>query len=579
MLSLAVAGTVSAQLPKWTIHPTCDTLQMKIDNELLQSYSSGETTLWTMDGRQLFTTNNIILPFRDGVAAVVEQNTPFILGFVDCTGGYTSLPRVGVTYRNPYFANGYLLANVKGKFIFFDKSGNETHFANADKLYPFHKGFAAYSRYENAEKKKGWHYGYYNAEGVEVTFSILDTNGKRKPLDAKEIDFLSGIGENGKGVAAVRNKLYWFDSTSMDLVPLTWGDGEIATKQHLTINGNYQSLFVNPPEDGISINARYGKDLPAQLNFDGGLFPKLFIFADGELEFTEESASPYDYQTSLSAYGEDNELYGLALDSKKILPPQFEAVGLEYGNRAFVKTNGHWGVIEIMPEKNYTLRINKNEDVAFRHQKYETKIRLDLPSEISTINAMIDIPEETGCVIDKTSRESKNTASGNFVTYDCTLNIPATLPDTISSITYAPVSVTYDGIKLFDTPISIRAWHLRHHNVDLIESETSILNGVGTFTFDIDAQKIAGEKDFPFEVRIDADSVSVEFEKISETRYKCFVANLNEGINDINIYVGEKGCPSTLFPFEILYTRPVAKKKKSEGLVIRKKNRFGTYSQ
>lgn len=564
---------MSAQLPKWTIPPTCDTIQVKIDKKLLQTYSSGVTTIWNMDGKQLYSTKNIILPFKDGVATVVEQNTPFILGFIDAEGAYTELPRIGVTFKNPFFDSGYLLGNVKGKFIYFDKNGKETSFVNAERLYPFHKGFAPYFRYENQEKRKDPHYGYYDADGNEVSFIISDINGKQKPLDAKDIDFLSGIGANGKGVAAVKGKLYWFDPANAIMTPLTWGDEENVKKQHLGVNGNHDQIFLNPSENGISINAKYGKDILAQLNFDGELVPSVFNFGGEELKFEEEPASPADYPTSIAGYG-DNGHYGLAYDSREVLPKQFEEVGLKYGNRAFVKLNGKWGVIEILPEENYALRINKNEDVAFRHQKYATEIRLDLPSAISTHDAMIDIPAETGCIIDKTSRENKNTASGNFVTYDCTLNIPESLPDTITTITYHPVKVAYEGISLFETPVSIKAWHLKHHNVDLVDSETSISNGIGTFTLNIDSQKTMGEKDYPFEVRIEADSISADLEKISETRYKCVVADMAEGVNDISIHVTEKGCPTSMFPFEIVYGKPIAKKKKKEEFVIRKRNSF-----
>lgn len=215
---------------------------------------------------------------------------------------------------------------------------------------------------------------------------------------------------------------------------------------------------------------------------------------------------------------------------------------------------GFYRAIEILPALNYSLTINKGEDVAFSHQKFETQIRLDLLAIISPKHARIDIPANSGCVIDKTSRETKDTESGNYVVYDCTLNIPDSLPDTMTEIVYSPVSVSYDGITLFETSINTKAWHLKYYNVDPIESETSISNGVASFTININAKKNVGESDYPFEVRIEADSVYVQFEKISETLYKCMVSNLQEGNNNLNIIVTEKGCPHSVFPFEVCYT-------------------------
>lgn len=257
---------------------------------------------------------------------------------------------------------------------------------------------------------------------------------------------------------------------------------------------------------------------------------------------------------------------------KQILPLQFDEIGLLYDNKAFVKCKGRWGIIEVIPGLDYSLKLNKGQDVAFRHQTFETQIRLDLPSQISAKDAKIDIPASSGCIIDKTSRETKDTESSNFVLYNYSLNIPENLSDTMINITYSPVSVSYDGISLFERPIDIKAWHLKYYNVDPIESETSISNGVASFTININAQKNVGESDYPFEVRIEADSVYVQYEKISEARYKCLVSNLQEGDNNLNILVTEKGCPSSVFPFEVYYTKPVPKKKTQEAVVVRKKS-------
>lgn len=263
------------------------------------------------------------------------------------------------------------------------------------------------------------------------------------------------------------------------------------------------------------IYAKYGKNQVAQLQFDNELVPTLFSFEDDVMKFDEYSNEPFIYSSDISAFGTD--AYGIALYSKEILPQQFQNVGLMYGNKAFVKSNGKWGVIEIIPNLDFTLKLNKGEDVAFRHQKFETQIRLDLPAAISAADARIDIPESTGCVLDKTSRETKDTESGNFVTYNCVLNIPEALPDTITTITYSPISISYNDIKLFDVPISIKAWHLKYYQGRSDCSETSISNGIASFTLNINAQKNVGESDYPFEVKIEADSVAIEYEKLSET--------------------------------------------------------------
>ena len=125
-------------------------------------------------------------------------------------------------------------------------------------------------------------------------------------------------------------------------------------------------------------------------------------------------------------------------------------------------------------------------------------------------------------------------------------------------------------------PINIKVRHFKYYNVDPIESEASISNGAASFTININAQKNVGESYHPFEVKIEADSVNVQYEKISETRCKCMVSQLQEGNNNLYILVTKNGCPPSVFPFEIYYTKLVPKKKKQEEVVVRKKSPVAT---
>lgn len=567
---IVVLSTIAgnAQLPKWLIPANNDTIFVKLDDCLLQTEEAGQSSLWTMDGKKLYTTEHTILPFKDGVATIIDRNTDKLVGLVDVNGKFTALPDLSVAFDNPFYENGYLTGINNGSVVYYRKDGSKATTDAYVKAYPFHRGYASYLTFSNMEKKKEPHYGYFKADGTALRYSVM-TNGEAKPVEPKNIEFLSGIGANGKGVGIIKGKLYWFDPETETFEPFLWGNEESDKKRHLGLARDYEQYFLNLPSDSVVIRAKYGKNQSARLKFDKELLPERFNFEDEVMTFPESKRETFNYTSALAAHGDG--LYGLMYESQKVLPAQFQEVGLVYGNRAFVKLNNKWGIIEIIPDLTFRLQLNKGEDVAFRHQKFETQIRLDLPAIISAKDARIDIPENTGCLIDKTSRETKDTESGNFVTYNCVLNIPESLPDTITEIKYSPVTVSYDDVKLYEVPISIRAWHLKYYNVDPIESETTISNGVASFTLNINAQKNVGESDYPFEVKIEADSISVDYEKLSETRYKCLVTNLQEGDNNLNIIVTEKGCPPSIFPFEIFYTKPVPKKKKKEEVVIRKK--------
>lgn len=569
LCAIVVVATY-AQMPRWVISPNNNSLSAKLDNKLLESSFQGQNLIWSMDGKLLYSTADDILPFKNGAAPVLKKGTEVITGYIDDTGKFTPLPDVMVAYGNPYFEDNLLLCYDKDHLAYFGKDGMKVETPEVVKTYPFHHGYAPYFSYGQLEKKKDPHYGYFRSDGRTTKYFIED-NGKSKLVSPNDLSFLSGISSDGKAVGVIKNKLYWFDPETETFEPMLRGDEESLKKRHLNLQYDHESYFQNLPDDTICIRAKYGKDNVAELKFDRELRPVTFIFNDGEIKYQEPEQRRYEYSTTLSEFG-DSGNYGIRMNSKEVLPRQFENVGLKYGNMAFVKKDGKWGVIEIVPDLTYSLKLNKGEDVAFRHQKYETQIRLDLPVEISAKEARIDIPDDTGCVIDKTSRESKDTESGNFVTYDCVLTIPASLPDTIMTITYQPVRVSYDGLSLFEIPLDVKAWHLKYYNVDPIESETSISNGMASFTLNVNAQRNVGESDYPFEVMVEADdSLSVEYEKMSETRYKCIVSNLQDGDNNMNIYITEKGCPSSVFPFVINYTKPVPKERKKEEVAIRKK--------
>lgn len=565
---------VYAQLPKWVISPNYNSVEVKVDDCLLQTDSLGYSILWTMDGKRLYSTENQILPFKDGTSIILKKGTNMLVGTVDIYGKFIKFPEVQIAYDHPYFENGYLVCHEKDGYVYYKPDGTKASFPQSVKSYPFHNGFATYLTFDQWDKRKDPYYGFYRADGAKMKYRILE-KGNEKELDYKLIEFLSNIGSNGKAVAVIKNKLYWFNPETEVFEPFLWGEDDSEKKRHLTLNADYEKYFLNLPNDTVEIVAKFGKNQLAALQFDNELKPVKFEFDGDTQTFQENEPQLFKYSTELKSYGENGKL-GLATMSSQVLPIQFDEIALMFGNKAFVKRNGLWGVIEIIPALNYSLKINKGEDVAFRHQKFETQIRLDLPAIISAKDARIDIPANSGCVIDKTSRETKDTESGNYVVYDCTLNIPNSLPDTMTEIVYSPVSVSYDGITLFETPINIKAWHLKYYNVDPIESETSISNGVASFTININAQKNVGESDYPFEVKIEADSVYVQYEKISETRYKCMVSNLQEGNNNLNIFVTEKGCPPSVFPFEVYYTKPIPKKKKQEEVVVRKKSPVAT---
>ena len=297
--------------------------------------------------------------------------------------------------------------------------------------------------------------------------------------------------------------------------------------------------------------------------FDKFLKPTKIYYIDRVVSYNENKIQEAEYLSPFTPLKTEEGKLGLRYNDIKVLPPQFDEVGLCVNNFATVKANDKWGMLEYDTNLKYKLIMHGGKDIAFRHKEVATTIKLELPSIISADKCSFEIDKQYGCNIDKISLETKNTENGNYVQYDCILTIPDSLPDKITNIQY-PVQIRYDGLQYPIVPLNVKAWHYKYINVDLEESETSLNDRDVSFTINISADKQPGENDYPFEIKIDADTLQSEIIKISETRYKCKLYQLAEGLNEVNINIIENGCPPSIFPFEITYTKPVAPNKRNK---------------
>jgi hypothetical protein len=119
-------------------------------------------------------------------------------------------------------------------------------------------------------------------------------------------------------------------------------------------------------------------------------------------------------------------------------------------------------------------------------------------------------------------------------------------------------------------PLKVNAWYYKYFVVDIDNSQTSVSNGLASFVFNINADRIASDGIYMMNVSLQTDSLIYDVTKQSETRYKCKVISLKEGVNNIFVQIQEEGCPPALFPFEIEYSKP---KKKQEVIVVKKKEK------
>lgn len=543
--------SMNAQMTRWIMQPGYDKIYIASGAPLLISDSLDTSSIWSIKGKKIAVTNDVIHPFKEGLSVTTKKNSEEITGFFNSQGKFTSLKNYSVTYDEPFFRDGFLLVQSNNRYCFININGEEERFGYYVKMYPFNNGFATCFTYEQVDKLKNPYYTYVTADNSPITFSY-----NNKVFDKKDVEFLSSVNDEGVGIAIIKHKVYLFDKNARKLEPVFANKTETNIKRQVSVDGELNEYLMDM-KDSIIIRGKGSKTEFIRFNFDKFLRPTKIYYADRTEEYKHKTVKAEKYSSPFSPF-KSNEKYGLNYKDETVLPEQFDEIGFCLNDFAVVRIDDKWGMLTFDPNLKYRLIMHNGKDIAFRHKDVATTIKLELPVIISADKCRFDVDEKHGCIIDKISLETKNTENGNYVQYNCNLTIPDSLPDVITEIQY-PVQITYDGLKYPIVPIKTKAWHYKYINVDLDETETTLEQGNVSFTINISADKQPGENDYPFEVEIKTDSLQTELAKISETRYKCKLFALAEGINNVNINILENGCPPSVFPFEITYIKPVKK--------------------
>ena len=549
LITLACAASISAtaQMSHWVYAPAYDSIRISDDYRYIVTDSAGTSQLSSIDGKVLYSTPDVISPFKEGLSVIVKRGTKEITGFIDTEGKFTALDGGEVAYGDPYFSDGMLLFIKDGNYGYYGTDGAKVKIPVVQRAYPYHNGYAPQLGYVQAllKIKKIPCFFYTNDIGGQILMSLDD-----KKVEDKDMTFTSGIGDDGKGVVIIKNKLYWFDSASNDLSPMYGGEGEDAEVQ-MTIDKDLIGYFSHLPEGPVQFMANYGKDKTATLSFDDALQPVKFVFGDTTIDFAKEAPEKAAVPSNLTKEGSAAP-YTLAYKGIKISNQQFQDVAATFDDCAVVKTDDKWGIIGIIATPDIDITVNNGREVPFRHNTIDTKLVVKLPAEFPSADLTVATDSASEMTIDQISRVDKNTDYGNFVIMDCTLRMPADLPTTVTDIAY-PIILSYDGTDLPADTVNVKAWYVNYYTVDPVEAGFSTDKGVLSFAFDVDKHMIGSEIDYPFEVEVALGQAILPPTKVSETRYKVSAPGLTPGVYPVNISVKEKDCPTISFPFELTY--------------------------
>lgn len=551
IILLSFCSIVRSQVAKWLIPPVYDAIHMAQGADLVIADSLDWKILWSTEGQRLNSTHDMLFPFSDDLAVAVKRDGT-ITGLFNPTGRFIPLSGYSIAYSNPKFSDGYLVVLEGQYYKYINKLGGVDQ-GQYLRALPFINGYASCTAYRNIQKKKD-PYQLLLADGcrrVSLTYGGKD-------FDDDDVEFISSVNDENIGIVVAKHKVYYFHGDSRTLTPV-YGSKESNPKYQAKLENDFEACFSHDSETSYVLKARCGKAGIVQIRFDNDYVPVSISSSTGQHIYKKHIVSQPQVSSPLKVIS-DSQRCGIDWEGQVILPPQLDAVTFCYGDKAFVKRAGKCGMLKMLKDAAFRISINKGNPIYFKHQKYETTIRLDLPSVISSADVKLEIDQISGCAIDMTSVEKKDTEYGNYIQYNCSLTIPERLPDEMyndvrNEISY-PIRVIYDGLASPMLYHTVKAWHYKYFNIEVNEPDIQIRKGVLSFLFNLSAERELGEPIYPTNIVVLTDSLQSELEKLSETRYKCKVFELKEGINNIYIQVLEDGCPPVSFPLEVTYAKP-----------------------
>lgn len=561
---ICIAFASNAQVVRWLIQPRYEAIDLiGGDVDLLQADSAGTRILFSQNGRRLLSTTDALHPFQERHAITTRIGTAEITSIIDEFGHATTISgyQVGASY--PRFSDGHMLVfdGQYYRYMGFDGQVSDETFNNA---YPFSNGYASCFRYQNQRKMKDPLFQLLNND-----LSPVPLKWENKNFQADDIEFVSSVNDESIGIVVAKGKVFFFNGQSKALSPVFANANEANTKHQAKLNGDFQENFASVGDSIYVLRARCGRNDNVEITFSKNLVPLTIRRNSDVYTYTRRSEAEQTFTTNIRRIKGADDKIALYWNDEMILPAQFNKVWRCFGDKVIVQPADKWGLLRIFPNEHFVLSINSGNGVAFRHRTYETTLRMDMPAYVHSSQTSIDVQGD-GLTIDKARKEGRDTPDGNFIEYPCVLSIPADITEEKQTYNF-PIQVIYEGLRSKELVLSTQAWHYNYYTVDANESEAVINQQTLTVTFDVTVDRRLGDLDYSKTFGLKTDSLTYDIEQVSESRYKCKIYGLREGINTIYAVITEEGCPPLLYQFEVEYVKPVERTSRPTRATIRRK--------
>ncbi len=576
LLSLTlVAITAHSQIAQWLIEPKYDNIRFAEGVDVLITDSLGNQALWSVEGRLLSrqTTQEQIHSFHNGYAVVTDKtDKEHITGFYAANGTFTPLDyQVANSFLQ--FSDGFLLVKNTSDNYYLFVSTNGTPVSNRKfvSARPFNRGYASCETYENMQKEKD----LYPLLLSSSTMSEVQLRYGNEDFKRNDINFISSINDEGKGIIVHKKRVFLFDAATQSLSPLYATSNGPHDKKDKQVKVIDEHQVVDFAANNAVIRAMSDKTRQITITLDATYAPQSIQYADELITYQPKAVSPRTISSPLNGQRDEfpNNIYSLYWDTTLVLPSQLDAVGNCFNDKAMIKINGKWGLVKVYPNETFNITINEGKEIPFRHKTQQVPIRLYAPAAVPIeqtklvmIETVKDSVPSAGCRIDynsariTSSRDSKNPG---HIDYQCEVDFPSYLPDEISedkelnAIDYS-AQVIYKGLKSPILPIKAYGWQYKYIT---LKTEDESIDQYGNFSCKLNLEKdikSANEIEYPLKINIQSDSLTNSYTKQSEVLYTILVYGLHEGTNTFEVTVSEGDDPTidTSSEIEVYYEKP-----------------------